>query len=130
MTAAFFCGAALVTVTLSLSVKGFNREISMLLSAAGAVMLLTAAIKEGLPLIEAAASVSKASGMDDEHLSVLFKSTAIALCTQFTSDTCRDAGETSIANKAELCGRVLILLVCLPVFEEVLSLAEAVFSFL
>lgn len=128
MTAAV-CGAALIIVTLSLVLKSYGREFSLMLSVCGAVMLLIAALREGTVIFDTVSSLTEISGIDEEHISALLKSVGIALAVQFTADTCRDAGETSIANKTELFGRVMILIICLPVFEEVLSLASAVLSY-
>ena len=38
------------------------------------------------------------------------------------ADTCRDAGEQSLAAKAELAGKCFMLLLALPLFERLLSL--------
>ena len=48
--------------------------------------------------------------------------------TQLTADTCRDAGETALAAKAELVGRVLLLAVAVPLFQDLLTLVTALMS--
>lgn len=128
MTAAV-CGAALIIVTLSLVLKGCGKEFSIMLSICGAVMLLAVSLREGSLVFDTVYSLTEISGIKEEHITALLKSVGIALSVQFTADTCRDAGETSIANKTELFGRVMILVICLPIFEEVLSLASAVLSY-
>ena len=64
-------------------------------------------------------------GMPGEYTGVLFKSLGICLITQLASDTCRDAGEQALANKAELAGRMALLMVGFPLFHKV---AETVLS--
>ena len=42
--------------------------------------------------------------------------------TQLAADTCRDAGDSALAGKAELTGRILLLLLAVPLYEEILTL--------
>ena len=45
------------------------------------------------------------------------------MLAQLSADACRDAGETALAEKAELAGKVFLLLIALPLFEKVAELA-------
>ena len=58
----------------------------------------------------------------------MLKAAGITLLTQLTADTCRDAGETALAAKAELVGRVLLLAVAVPLFQDLLTLVTALMS--
>lgn len=58
-----------------------------------------------------------------EQFSILLKAVGIAYITAFCADTCRDFGQSSLAAKAELCGRVAILLCGLPLLEQLLDVA-------
>jgi stage III sporulation protein AD len=37
---------------------------------------------------------------------------------------CRDAGESALASKVELAGKVIILLIAIPVFRAIVSALE------
>ena len=63
-----------------------------------------------------------AAGLPAEYLRVIFRAVGICLLTQLAADTCRDAGEQSLAAKAELAGKCFMLLLALPLFERLLSL--------
>ncbi len=58
------------------------------------------------------------------YFPVIIKVLAIAYITEFTSQLCRDAGESSIASKVELAGKVIIFCVAIPVFVSILELVE------
>ena len=45
--------------------------------------------------------------------------------TQIACDGCRDLGETAIASKVETAGKISVLLVSLPLFEQVLSIVNS-----
>ena len=53
----------------------------------------------------------------------MFKALGICLLSQLAADACRDAGENAMAEKAELAGKVFLLLLALPLFEKIAELA-------
>ena len=63
------------------------------------------------------------SGINGSYALLLLKAVGICLLTQMAGDTCRDSGEGSIASKIELAGRSAILLITLPMIQEVLGWA-------
>jgi stage III sporulation protein AD len=52
----------------------------------------------------------------------------IALLTQFCADVCRESGESGAASTVELTGKMEILLLCLPLLDEILSAARELLS--
>jgi len=46
----------------------------------------------------------------------------VCFITQLACDLCRDAGENAIAARVETAGKAAILLISLPLFEQVLEL--------
>ena len=45
------------------------------------------------------------------------------MAVQTAADVCRDAGQTALAGKLELGGRLALLIVALPLFRRLLDLA-------
>lgn len=58
------------------------------------------------------------------YFPIVIKVLAVAYITEFTSQLCKDAGESSIASKVELAGKVIIFCVAIPVFISILNLVE------
>ena len=58
-----------------------------------------------------------------EYIEILFKTLGICFLTQFASDVCKDAGETALSSKIETAGKVIILIISLPLFERITSIA-------
>ena len=56
---------------------------------------------------------------DSGLFTLLFKASGIALVTTLAADVCRDCGETALASKTELCGKSVILALCLPLLKDV-----------
>ena len=58
----------------------------------------------------------------------MLKVIGTAYLAQFAADLCRDAGESAVAGKVELAGRVLILALCLPVLMSILEMVGSILS--
>ena len=56
-----------------------------------------------------------------EYGAILLKSLGICFAVQFASDSCKDAGENSMASKIEFAGKIGILITALPLFETIIQ---------
>lgn len=57
------------------------------------------------------------TGIDSEYIIVLIKVLGISLVTQFTSDMCKDSGESALAAKVEFAGKILITAAGIPIIK-------------
>lgn len=66
------------------------------------------------------------TGIDKDLFSLLLKIIGIGYLVEFSAGVCMDSGNSSIANKVLVAGKVLIFLLSMPIiqnlFETVLSL--------
>lgn len=116
-------GVGLIAAVVSLLVKSFRPEMSLQISIAAGVALFIYAALEISGIAETITSAARDYGLNTEYIGVIFKALGLAYITQFASDICRDAGETAIAGKVELCGKVMITAASIP---GVLSLLDMV----
>lgn len=58
----------------------------------------------------------------------VLKSLGIAILTQCCADICKDCGEGGIANGIELIGKIEILVLSLPLIDDILELAGRLLS--
>lgn len=59
---------------------------------------------------------------------LMVKSLGVGLIAQFAGNICRDFGEENLASGIELAGKAEILLLCLPLTSEVLTLLREILS--
>ena len=111
--------AALLVVLL----RDLRPEQGMLLRVVAGAVVLAAVLSQLSPLISSLQRMLSMSSLSWEYSSLLFKGLGICLLTQTAADTCRDAGETALAGKAELSGKITLLLLSVPLFEKVAELA-------
>ena len=53
------------------------------------------------------------------YAGILLRVCGIGVLTRFAADFCRDAGESALAGKAELCGKCAVLLCTLPILQNI-----------
>ena len=61
------------------------------------------------------------AGVSDDSFAIVLKVTGIAYLAQFGMQLCADAGESAIAQKIELAGKILIMAISAPVLVSLLE---------
>lgn len=117
-----YCGIALCALAAVLILKGQKSEFSGMVTLAAAVLLFGVAAAEFYPALKFINEAISGTAFE-EYIGVLVKALGITLAVQFSAELCRDAGESAIASKLELVGKAEIILLCLPLIGELLSLA-------
>ena len=115
--------AGLVGTVLALILGQYRPEFRMLVTAAVTLLLMAMVLEQLSPVLEQLRSTMELTGLTGDYAAILFKAVGICLLTQLAGDVCRDSGESSIASKIELAGRVAILLTAMPLIQEVLAWA-------
>ncbi|MBC7342212.1 MAG: stage III sporulation protein AD [Clostridia bacterium] len=88
---------------------------------AGIVIFLVVFTKISL-VVQVLQDMSRKAGINEFYLGLLFKIVGIAYLTEFGAQLCRDAGESAIAGRVELAGKVLIIIVAVPILIAILEL--------
>ncbi|MEA4970467.1 MAG: SpoIIIAC/SpoIIIAD family protein [Candidatus Pelethousia sp.] len=122
MTAFKLAGIALLAVSAAVVLRAYRPEMALQLSVAACLFLLAYALSDIAAIRAAVDGVAGRFGLGAEQLKLVFKVIGISYVVQFAAEACRDAGESAIASKVELAGRVLIVAAALPALMAVLSL--------
>lgn len=123
MSTVAILGLLTAAALLALTVKTQRPEMGILITILTSVMVLGVLFQKLKPLLETAESLFSDLPLSWEYGSILLKGLGICLLTQAAADCCRDAGETALASKAELSGKITLLALSVPLFEKVISLA-------
>ena len=127
MTVLKLCMLALIGVAAAVIVKQWKADFVPLVRLCVVVLFGTAAIGIATPLINYLGSLMEVGGVSP-YAAILFKALGIATLTQVCSEVCRESGEASAANGIELVGKIEILLLCLPLIEEILGAAKGLLT--
>lgn len=118
-------GVGLVAAALAVVLRQTKPEYAMLVSLAAGIFIIYKIFGDLIPLVAEIDTILASSGVPSEYGTILFKALGICLLTQIACDTCKDAGESAIASKIEMAGRIAILAVSLPLFTQVLSIVHS-----
>lgn len=116
-------GFAMTAAILAVVLRKYHPEFAVLVGLAGGVLLLLYVIIRAQPAFTEISSLFERANVNTQYGVILLKSLGICFVAQLASDTCSDAGESAIASKIELAGKFAVLLVSLPLFEEIAKLA-------
>lgn len=116
-------GIAVTAAVLAVLLKQYRTDFAVIVGLAAGVVIFLFVILKAQPAFSELFNLLSKAGVNKQYVQILIKSLGICLVTQLAVDTCKDAGETAIASKVELAGKIAILLIALPLFEQVASLA-------
>ena len=115
-------GICIIAAAIAVVLRGYRSEYALLISlTAGAVVLIMLIIGVSDKLLQIKNVASRYS--TTSFFVVALKSLGICVITGFIADNCREAGQLSLANKAEFAGRCSIFILSLPMLVSLLEVA-------
>ena len=115
----------LVGTVFSVLLKKENPQIAMLTAAATGILIflmLCSPLGELLSLLQ---ETAEEAGVGEGYFRIVLKVIGIAYLTQCGAQLCADAGETAVAAKIELAGKVLMMTAAAPVLTGLLETVMA-----
>ena len=114
-------GIGLIAVIIIVILKQYRPEFAMYASLIAGILIFALIATKLSGIIEVLKSLSIKTAINNEFLILLIKITGIAFLTEFTVSICKDTGETAIANKVDLGGKVLIISMSIPIIASLLE---------
>ncbi len=112
----------IIAVILSATIKAQRPEIALQVNIiTGIIIFLVVAVKLSV-VIEFIEDFSKKADIDFTYITILLKIVGIAYIAEFGAEVCKDAGESSIASKIELAGKVTIMILSVPIISSLLDM--------
>lgn len=114
-------GIGLISLIIIIIVRQYKPEFTLYVSLlAGALILLFIMDKIG-SIIDLLTSLSNKTAINNEFLILLIKITGIAFLTEFAVSICKDTGESAIASKVDMGGKVIIVSMSIPIISSLLE---------
>lgn len=117
-------GIAITAAAAALLLRQYLPQYALLITLGGGALLFFFAILQLGDAFSLLRRLLSMTGADLGNIGILLKALGVCYLTQLGADCCRDAGETALAGKVELAGKAAILLLSLPLFEELISFVE------
>lgn len=115
---------ALCAVILITLVKNYKPEFGVFVAVGCSVLILYFLVDSLKYAFSYLSQLYDRLDYGKSYFPIIIKVLATAYITEFTAQLCRDCGESSIASKVELAGKIIIFCVAIPVFISILNLVE------
>lgn len=102
-----------------------GREYALYIKIAAVCLIMSAVVVYISPVIDGINSIFLRADIDDKYITVLFKAVGICYISQFACDICRDSGENALASQAELAGKAALIVLAMPLVEELTGIVVA-----
>ncbi|MBS4536201.1 stage III sporulation protein AD [Clostridium sp. D2Q-14] len=112
----------LVSTVIMIILREERPEIAVVLSIATGALIFIFIIDKVVYVIDVLKDLSNKADLDFIYFTTILKIIGIAYVCEFGSQIAKDAGEESIATKIELAGKVMILVISIPILMALLDL--------
>ena len=114
-------GFSIFAVIMIIVLKEQKPEMALMLTVAACVLIMIYSISKMTVIVEMLNTLVQKSGMNKEFLAIILKVTGIAYMVEFGKNICMDAGQSAIATKLEIAGKVIILTLSLPLISALVN---------
>lgn len=112
----------IIAVILAITIKNQSHQMSLLISITTGILIFLMILPSLESVIEGIFDIIKKLDINIGYIGIILKIIGIAYISEFCTQICQDAGENAIASKIELGGKVIIMLISVPIITELLDL--------
>ena len=116
----------LVTVVLGLTLAKQGKDISVLLVIAVCGMIFAAAAHYLQQIVDFFETLEDIGQLNTQMLTILLKAVGISILSEITLLICNDAGNAALGKVLQILSSAVILWLGIPLFTELLQLAESI----
>ena len=115
-------GIGLISLIIIIILKQYRPEFTIYGAIIAGVLIIALSMDKLAGIINILTTLSNKTGINSEYLGILLKITGIAILTEFAVSICNDAGESAIATKIDLGGKIIIISISIPIIVALLEL--------
>lgn len=111
----------LVGTILVVLIKQQRPELAIQMSIIVGIVILGVIIGKIAAVVDLLKELANKANINLMYISTIFKIIGIAYVTEFGAQVCRDAGEGAIATKLEFAGKILIMVLAVPIIMMIID---------
>jgi len=119
-------GLAIVATVIIAVLKVQRPEMAVQISIATGIIVVAMILGKITAVIELLNSYATKVNIDTIYLSTLLKIVGIAYIAEFGAEVCKDAGEGAIASKVEFAGKIIIIVMAVPIITSLMDLVISI----
>ena len=110
---------SLVIVFTIVFTKQVKPEFALIITISGSVLLMAYVLGYIGQVITVYNNIILKTGVDSQYFTILIKAISVGYLIEFASSVCKDSGNSSIADKIVLIGKIYILTLAIPVINSI-----------
>lgn len=114
-------GIGLTALIIVIILKQYKPEFALYVSILAGTFILILSLSQISGVINLLKSLASKANINSEFLGIILKITGIAILTEFAVSICKDSGESAIANKIDIGGKVMIITISIPIISSLLE---------
>lgn len=114
-------GIGIITCIVVIIVKQIKPEFAVVALIAGSVIMLVYIFDYFVNILGVFANIVNKTGINQELFSIILKIIGVGYLIEFAANICADSGNPAIADKIVLGGKLLILIISMPIITNLLD---------
>lgn len=115
-------GVGFVTAIAAVLLKSTKPELSFAVTVTGIIVILLFVADMLKSTVSVIASIASLTGVENGLIKILLKIVGVGYLTEFGAGILNDFGSNAVADKIVLGGKLTVLVLSIPVIENVLKL--------
>ena len=112
----------LITCFAVLIVKPIKNDFALIIGVVGGIVILSMVLNCFSSLFSSFSNIVERTGLNKDIFSLIIKIVGIGYLTEFSANLCSDCGNNGLADKMLLGGKVALLVLSLPIINNILSI--------
>jgi len=114
-------GIGIMALIIIIILKQYKPEFAVYTSIIAGIAILLLSLSQMSGVINLLKDISSRANISSEFLGIILKITGIAILTEFAVSICQDSGESAIANKIDIGGKIMIITMSIPIISSLLE---------
>ena len=114
-------GIAFLTLIFTIILKQYRKDFAIYVVIVGGALILLSSLETFKNIIDFINRLSNKSNISSDFIKLLIKITSISILLEFAISICKDSGESAIANKIDLGGKIIVISMSIPVISTMLN---------
>lgn len=115
-------GVGFAALLIIIVLKQYKPEFAVYVSIIAGIIILFMLMDRLRGIINILNSFMNKTGTGIVFLKILLKITGITILTEFAVSICKDSGETAVASKIDLGGKIIIISISIPILTALLEM--------
>ncbi|MBO5022053.1 MAG: hypothetical protein J6C53_01035 [Clostridia bacterium] len=112
----------LITCVATIIVKPVRSDFSIIIAIAGGIIIIFLIVNYLTGVFDVIKSIINVTGVNSAIYKFLIKIIAIGYLIEFTAGICSETGNSSLGDKVLLGGKIIIMVMSLPIITNILQI--------